>query len=111
MLPSEKKEYKVVNGTYYDKRTPDDLVSVLESVRQKKERVVLVYGNVETGEVWESATTERGTIGRSTGSEKIPLLVRTSRSLGGEAILDYCILQVLKSRGGEIIYQRREKSR
>jgi hypothetical protein len=103
------KEYKVINGTSYDARTPYGLCDVLERLREKgrtpNARVVLVYGNVETGEVWEDATPMRGTIGRSMGSVKIPLLIRTRRSFGGEGILDHCILSVRASVGGACYYE------
>jgi len=98
------KTYKVVNGTHYDSRTPDDLITLLESIRATRKRVRLIIGDTTTGKVWESATPDRGRIGRSTGPQHIPLLVRTSRSLGGEGILDYCILQVRESVGGRPIW-------
>jgi len=91
----------------FDPRTPDDLCALLCSLNHTRARVVLVYGDVETGEMWESATPERGRIGRSTGTSKIPLLVRTSRSFGGEAVLDHCILQMRESQGGKVLYQRK----
>ena len=100
------KQYNVVNDTAYDSRTPTDLVALLERLRQNKTRCVFVYGNVETGVPWGESTLDRGTIGRSMGSYKIPLLIRTSRSMGGEGILDHCILQVRESKGGKVLYQR-----
>lgn len=102
---SEEITYKEVNGTSYHSETPDDLVRVLESLRQTKERVILVYGDPSTCTPFPRYIPERGRIGRSSGKYKIPLLVRTSRSLGGEGILDHCIIQIKKSKGGEIIYE------
>jgi hypothetical protein len=100
------KEYKVVNGTSYDVRTPDDLVAVLEKVRRKRVRVALIYGDALTGYAWHDHP-DRGTIGRSMGPVKAPLLIKTSRSLGGEAILDHCLLEVRESKGGKVLYSRK----
>jgi hypothetical protein len=35
-----------------------------------------------------------GTIGRSTGTIKIPLLINNSRSFGGPGLLDDCIIKI-----------------
>lgn len=102
-----KMEYKVVNGTSYHIDTPDDLVQVLEQVRHSGQRVLLMYGNVQTGEIAHELMAERGTIGRSTGDVKIPLLVKTRRSLGGGAISDSSILRVLASPGNRVLWDRK----
>ena len=105
---SDEITYKEVNGTSYRTETPDDLVRILEALRTTKERVILIYGDAETCKPWEpSATPERGFISRSMGKYKVPLLVRTARSMGGEGVLDHCIVQIRKSRGGAIMYQRK----
>lgn len=39
-----------------------------------------------------------GTVGRSTGKVKIPLLVHNSRSMGGGGILTHCIIGIRLSR-------------
>ena len=103
-------EYKVVNDTAYDVRTPDALVSLLEKMRMLRARCAFVYGDPETGVVWDD-TPLRGRIGRSTGTYKIPLVIKTRRSMGGEALLTHCILVVKESVGGKIIYDRRAGSR
>lgn len=104
--PSVKeKEYNVVNGIGYDKRTPGSLIRLLETFRIRHDRIILVYGDILTGIFWEDATPMRGTIGRSMGPCAIPLLIRTSRSYGGEGILDHCILQVKASRGGTMLWE------
>jgi hypothetical protein len=100
----EKKHYQVVNGTSYDARTPQAVIDILERSRETKLRLAILYGNTETKEVWHDATPNRGHIGRSTGEVKIPLLVRTRRSMGGEAVLDYCIIQIRESKGGKVLY-------
>lgn len=103
----KEKEYKVVNDTSYDSRTPDDLVRLLEKVRLEKMRIVIVYGDVETCKPWEEVIANRGRIGRSSGSVKIPILIKTDRSMGGEGILDHCIIQIKESLGGKVLYDRK----
>lgn len=99
-------EYKIVNDTAYHVDTPDALVALLEKLRVLRERCAFVYGDPETGIPWEDRPL-RGRIGRSTGNVRIPLLVRTSRSLGGEALLDHCILEVRESVGSKVLYRRK----
>jgi len=94
------------SGMCYHKDCPPALVTLLEYHRVKGTRLLFTFGNVETGEVWESLTPERGRIGRSTGPRPIPLLVRTSRSFGGEALMSHCILRIVESRGGKLVYSK-----
>ena len=82
--------YKIVNGTSYHEETPDAVIAILEKSRQEKMRLIITY-------VSESSSgdfLERGYVGRSTGEIKIPLLIRTKRSLGGSAILDNHIFKI-----------------
>ena len=101
----ESVEYKVINGTSYHAKTSMDLINVLERVRANRTRILVIYGDTETGSTkgWEPCAANRGRIGRSTGNH-IPLLVKTSRSYGGEALLDDCIVQVRESPGGRILW-------
>lgn len=92
------------NGTWYHNQTPSKLVALLEAWRLEKKRLLFTYGDTKTGKVWEAATPYRGHIGRSTGDQPIPLLIRTKRSTGGEALLDKDILCVQESAGGKILY-------
>lgn len=107
----EDKSYVEVNGTSYDSRTPKLVIDLLEKARQTKQRVRLFYGDPKTGKKWADPIANRGTIGRSTGSQKIPLLVKNSRSMGGEAILDYCIVEIQESAGGIVLYRRYQEER
>jgi hypothetical protein len=102
-----KDDEQVVNGTTFKRETPTKVIAILEESRHTRKRLVLEYGNKETGEVWQDCTPMRGHVGRSTGTSKIPLLIRTSRSLGGEGILDHCIIQIRESKGGRILYDHK----
>jgi len=92
-------KYKVVNGTSYHKETPDKVIDWLETVRERGTRVRIFCGNKETGECWHEEFDVTGTVGRSMGPVKIPLLINTIRSMGGCGILSHCILAI-KSKDG-----------
>jgi hypothetical protein len=74
--------------------TPDAIISALESARLSGAHVRMFYGD-EHGRDWCEEWEVSGTIGRSTGRIKIPLIIKTSRSSGGPAILDNCIVRLL----------------
>lgn len=97
-------KYQIVNGTAYNKETPQKLINVLESIRLNKTRVVLDYGDIKSGKSWGEVNDIKGCIGRSNGTIKIPLLIYNKRSIGGCGILDHCILSVKESRGGKVLY-------
>jgi hypothetical protein len=101
----EADKYKVVGGTSYHKETPDEVVRALETARNTGSRVKLYYGDVKTGRDWHEEYDTVGTVGRSTGEIKIPLLIKTGRSLGGGGILDHCIVKIKDTRTGHVIYQ------
>ena len=99
------KIYNVVNGTSYDARTPNEIISVLEQARLTRTRLLFDWGDQNSGKSWGEVYDIRGYVGRSTGSVKIPLLIKTSRSLGGGAILDHCIVKISESKGGKVLYK------
>lgn len=97
---------KNLNGTYYHDETPDDLIQILETLRQNRTRVKIDYGDTKTGKSWGEVNDICGRIGRSTGTQKIPLLVYNRRSLGGGALLDHCILSIQETaKPHRILYQ------
>lgn len=98
------KEYQEVDGTFYDKRTNKKVVEVLERVRKSGVRITIDLGDVKTGKSWNETYDVSGRVGRSTGKIKIPLLIHNSRSIGGGAILDHCIIGIKESKGGKVLY-------
>jgi len=86
------KEYKVANGTYYHIDTDDNVIKRLEHARLNDVRVRVFYG--KDGLSWLDEYDTMGTIGRSTGTIKIPLLIHSTRSYGGGAILTDCIIKI-----------------
>ena len=83
------------DGTYYHDTTPRKVVAALQAARQSGSRVRLFYGDQETGRDRMEEWSVTGTIGRSWGPIKIPLLIANSRSMGGGAILCDSIVRLL----------------
>lgn len=102
------KQYKTVNGTSYDTRTPDEVINVLEKARQNRTRLHVSFGDSKSGRDWLEESDVYGVIGRSTGSVKIPLLIHNRRSLGGPGLLDHCIVRIRTSQGGRILWEHPE---
>src|SRR5258705_2175792 len=98
-MNKEEQKYKVVNGTYYDERTSDNVIASLECARNNGTRIILEYGDTQTGQGWGDMYDITGTIGRSTGPIKIPLLIHNRQSMGGPAILDHCIVSIVDCNG------------
>lgn len=95
-------KYKVINETCYHIETPSLVVDILEASRQNKTRLKLYYGDTKTGVLWGDVVTCR--VGRSTGRIKIPLAIKQSRSMGGEGLLDHCIVKITSE--GKTIYSK-----
>ncbi len=96
--------YQVVNGTYYRYNTPDKVIQALETARINGVRIKLYLGDNETGLDWNEQYDVTGTIGRSSGEVKIPILLTNKRSSGGGVILDRCIVKITTSRG-KVLYE------
>ena len=96
-------KYKVVNGISYHENTPDVVIRVLENAMRTNKRIRIFYGDTETGRDWMEIYDTIGTIGRSCGQNKIPLLIKNSRSYGGGAILTHCIVKITIDK--EIVYK------
>lgn len=99
------KEFKVENGTFYDAKTPIEVVNVLEKARLNRTRLHISLGDATTGSDWLEENDVFGFVGRSMGPIKVPLLIHNRRSLGGGSILDHCIVRIRASAGGQVLYQ------
>jgi len=96
-------KYKVVNNTSYHENTPDEIIKILENARNYNKRIRIFYGDMKTGRDWMEIYDTIGIIGRSCGEVKIPLLIKNSRSYGGAAILDNCIVKITIDK--KVVYQ------
>jgi len=102
-------EYKIINGTSYHVETPIEVVKVLEYARANDIRIILNYGDTKTGRPWNGEHDIKGYVGRSTGRNKIPLLIYSKRSFGGGgSILSHCILSIhyANKKDGGSLYQQ-----
>ena len=102
-------KYKVVNGTSYHTETPDKVIKILEQAREHGFKLRLFYGDTKTGRDWLEEYDTIGTISRSTGENKVPLLIKTKRSTGGGALLDHCIVRIDQGNApGASLYKHTE---
>ena len=89
----------------FNEKTNDKVKSVLNSVYKSGQRIRIVYGDSETGKDWLEENDVTGTIGRSTGVKKVPLLIANSRSYGGGAILDHRIVKIVATDSKYTLYE------
>lgn len=94
---------KLESGTCYHEETPKEVCRVLENLQNNRSRIRVWYG--QGGVSWNEENDTIGYIGRSTGNIKIPLLVHNSRSIGGGALLDHCIVKIVDTKSGNTLYE------
>lgn len=90
--------------TYFDPGTAIEAARVLERCRTAGNKVRLVLGDTATGESWLDEYDVVGTIGRSIGPLRVPLLIEEGEH-GGGAILTTCLLCVIDWRSGKMLYR------
>lgn len=96
-----------IDGTTYHDETDAAMIILLERIRKEKTRCRFHWGDTKTGRDWGECYDVAGTIDRSTGSIKVPLLINNSRSYGGGAMLEHCIVKITHAnkKNGGTIYQ------
>lgn len=79
-------------GVWYEAKTPDRLIAVLEGLKTKpRSRVKIFFGDPDTCELlW----TETGYVGQTTGEKPCLILVHNLRSTGGGALNTELILRI-----------------
>ncbi len=88
------KDYKVVNGTFYTSNTNNEIIEVLEDARKNGARIRIFYGNTITGEDWLEDNDTIGTISRTFGDVKSPILLKRKNSTGGRLIFTEYIVKI-----------------
>jgi hypothetical protein len=78
----------------FHKDTPQTVCALLTSLNASRERVRIWYGDTVTGQAWQEEHDVTGSIGKSTGSQPLALLIHSTRSYGGGALLDHCIIRI-----------------
>lgn len=99
--------------THFNPRTPPEVVRILEECRISRNerrpgrRIRVRYGHTRGPKVgldWLEEYDVEGTIGRSTGRIKVPLMIHNSRSTGGQAIMDDCIVRIIDTKTHKVLY-------
>lgn len=98
------KKYKVVDGVSFYEGTNEIVVSILLDAIARRDRIRIFYGDVESGKDWCETYDTIGTVGLSCGTEKIPLIIHSTRSMGGDAILTENIVKITRNK--KVIYQQ-----
>ena len=96
---------KVINGTTFHDETPITVCNILNDAISSRlsKRIRIFFGDKETGKDWNEFYDNIGYVGRSTGLIKIPLMIHNTRSTGGGAILDHCIVKITVDK--KTVYQ------
>lgn len=90
--------------TWFDARTPEKVRKVLERYRKSGARVRVFYGDEKTGRDWMEEFDMVGTIGRSMGPMRSPLLIPDNED-GGPALLTQCIVRMVDVETGKEVYK------
>ena len=97
------KQYKVVEGVSFSEETNDTVINVLLDAMKHKDRIRIFLGDAESGTDWCETFDTMGTVGLSYGPNKVPLLIHSIRSMGGDAILTDSIVKITRNK--KVIYQ------
>jgi hypothetical protein len=89
--------------TWFDANTPLAVQSVLEKAR-KNDTVIRIYLGDDSGRCWNEENDVIGTVGRSTGLMKVPLLVAIGE-YGGMAISTNRVIKIQDVSTGKTLYQ------
>ena len=96
---------KVINGTTFHDETPIAVCNILNDAISSRlsKRIRIFFGDKETGKDWNEFYDTIGYVGCSSGLIKIPLMIHNTRSTGGGAILDHCIVKITVDK--KTVYQ------
>jgi hypothetical protein len=89
------KQIRHPTGTYFHHDTPSAVATALENARLLGKRIRIWLGDSVTGKSWLEEYDVTGTVGRSMGPIKIPLLMPSPHSRGGGAISDHSIVRLM----------------
>lgn len=80
--------------TYFHPATNPQVTVALEQARLSGKRVRFMLGDTATGRDWMEENDVAGYIGRSSGTQKVPILLERKSSDGGGALLEHCIIRL-----------------
>ena len=97
------KNFKVVDGVSFFEGTNERVINILLDAMKHKDRIRIFFGDAESGADWCETYDTMGTIGLSYGPTKVPLLIHSIRSMGGDAILTDSIVKITRNK--KVIYK------
>ena len=97
------KDYKVVDGVSFYEGTNESVINILLDAMKHKDRIRIFFGDAESGTDLCETFDTMGTVGLSMGPNKVPLLIHSIRSMGGDAILTDSIVKITRNK--KVIYQ------
>lgn len=93
-----------MNDVFYNEsNAPEKVMDILADANKHRDKLRIWYGNPETGKDYGEIHDIFGYIGRTTGTKKIPILLKRRDSSGGGAILTNNIVKITKDK--KVIYQ------
>ena len=96
-------DFKVVNGVSFYDETNENVINILLDAMKHKDRIRVFFGDAESGADWCETFDTMGTIGTSCGMTKVPLLIHSIRSMGGDAISTDSIVKITRNK--KVIYK------
>ena len=97
------KQNKMVDGVSFYEGTNEGVINILLDAIKNKYRIRIFLGDPESGTDWCETYDTMGTIGTSCGMTKVPLLIHSIRSTGGDAILTDSIVKITRNK--KVIYK------
>lgn len=95
--------------TFFSQGTPLKVRAVLAAgLSNRGSRFRIWLGSTKTGRAWTETNDVMGSIGRSTGALKVPLLIPSARSSGGGAILTDCVVRIDHIESRQTLYKHPE---
>lgn len=108
----------MTNFFYVHPDTDPKVTQALEDAYTRNIRIRIHYGftklepdskpTAKIGEVWLEEYDVMGTVGRSTGTDKVPLLIANVNSTGGGPIMTHRILRIQETKTGRDLYKHPE---
>ena len=99
------KNLTVFNGLTFNEGTNEKVMNIISNCLTYKTKIRVWYGDIKTGKSWDEEYDTIGTVGRSTGTNKIPLLIKNARSYGGGALLCDSIVKIVNVETKNVMYQ------
>lgn len=81
-------------SNYFCAKGNKKVLRILENACKNSTKIRVWYGDKETGRDWGEIYDVFGYVGRSTGTQPIPILLKRRDSIGGGAMLPECIVRI-----------------